>query len=62
MIFCSGLELKKIKLLYQNIKEFFQTLEEVAIMLGFGSKQPLQQQSLSALLVFMCTVMAYSVV
>ena len=53
MTFFSGLEIKKISLLYQNIQDFLQILEEVSIMLGFGSKQLLQQQSLFVWLVFL---------
>ena len=54
MILGSQLELKNPKkstLLYQNIKEFSQKVGEEAIVLKFGSKQSLQEQSLSTLFI-----------
>ena len=49
-----GQKSKNPKLLYQNNQEFFQKPEDVAIVPGFGSKQSVQQQSLSSWFVLWC--------
>ena len=45
--------------MYQNIYELFYISKEVIIMLWLWSKQPSQQQSLSAWFVFLSTVIVY---
>ena len=46
VIFCSGLELQKVQTAVSEHFKILPKFMEVVIVPGFGSKQPLQQQSL----------------